>query len=327
MIRNVHERRLTSPPSEIGKLLDTLAGSADAVWPTDSWPAIKLDNGLTVGSAGGHGTIRYHVESYDPGRRVVFRFTPDVGITGTHTFTNTPDGADGADGSTIRHDITASTTGPMKILWPLMIRWLHDALIEDAFDNIEAALAAQPTPKRKYSSGVRALRSLLGPSPAVSSRAVRSIGDVTATALFAVGTLHAAWGLGMRWPGTDAVSLASKVVGGTSFPSPADCFAVAGLLAAATGLVVARTRPKSRLGQLTPAPLPAIGVLTVGGVVALRGVVGWLASASGLLQSTDEFRRLNLWVYSPFCIALAAGALSVSGIGQTSGVNSALGRS
>jgi Protein of unknown function (DUF3995) len=152
----------------------------------------------------------------------------------------------------------------------------------------------------------------MAPSPAASSR--RVAGDATAAALLGIGGLHAAWGLGFTWPGTDAASLASKVIGGTNLATPAECFVVAGLLATASGFIHARTRPTGRLGRVIHAPIPALGVCSIGGVLALRGALGWIGSASNLLRTTSEFRRNNLVLYSPLCLALAAGAFWANGV-------------
>ncbi len=310
MIRNVHERLVNASPERVGQLLDSLAGDNDMVWPRDAWPPMKLSNGLAVGSIGGHGAIRYSVESYTPGRKVVFRFADNMGIVGTHTFATEP-----VDTVTtmVTHELIGTTTGAMKLVWPLFIRWLHDALIEDALDNVEGIAANDGKIGRTYPFGVRHLRSIAGPSAATQSRPVRRVGNATALGLASAGAIHAAWGLGMRWPGTDATSLARKVVGSSIFPSSRDCFAVAGLLGIASSLVVARTRPKSRIAKIAPDPIAGLGVGVLGSVLAARGVLGFVGSATNLLHTTPEFRRLNLVIYSPLCIALAIGAFAVNG--------------
>jgi Protein of unknown function (DUF3995) len=319
MIRNTHQRKLTASVDFVGPILDTLAGPNDLVWPADAWPAMKLDRGLMVGSSGGHGPIRYHVEAVEPGRSVVFRFEPGMGIVGTHRFTvaSCAEGQGEATGGTIvRHELEGSATGPMRIVWPLVIRWLHDATVEDALDNVEAAVMAKPMPTRNHSFWVKVLRSLVGPSPATTSPLVRALGDATSCALLGLGALHAAWGVGVTWPGSDSLSLARKVIGASTFPSSVDCFVVAALLATASGFVVARTHPTSRIGWVVPAPISGLGVSAVAVVLAARGALGWVGSAAKLLPTTAEFRRLNLLVYSPLCLLLAAGAFSVTGIRQ-----------
>jgi hypothetical protein len=53
MIRNVHERVLDAAPSEAGALIDGLAGEHDRLWPSERWPAMRLDRPLAVGRAAG----------------------------------------------------------------------------------------------------------------------------------------------------------------------------------------------------------------------------------------------------------------------------------
>lgn len=154
MVRNVHERRLQAPPERVGSLLDTLAGPDDRLWPAPAWPPLRLDRPLGVGAAGGHGPIGYVVEAYSPGRTVRFRFEPGLGVDGTHTFVVVPDG----DGSVLRHQIEARTVGRMRLLWPLAVRWLHDALLEDLLDRAEAQADGVVVRPARWSPWVRLLR-------------------------------------------------------------------------------------------------------------------------------------------------------------------------
>jgi hypothetical protein len=309
MIRNIHERRFPCETSTVGAVLDTLASDNDLVWPADSWPPMRLSDGLSVGSSGGHGPIRYDVEHYEPGVSVVFRFDPTIGLIGDHRLDVTANG-DGT--TTLRHQLQGRPVGAMRLAWPLLFRWMHDALIEDAFDNVSAAVDGRPAPTtRHHSLLVRQLRKAQRPRVRrATSMSGRVAGNSTAVALAAVGALHAAWGLGLTWPGSDAASLARRVVGGEAMPSSTACFGVAGLSMAAAGLVTARTRPRSVFGRSLPAPLVELGVVTAGGVLALRGIVGPVVSSLKLVRTTAEFRRLDVLLFSPVCIALAAGAWS-----------------
>jgi len=47
---------------------------------------MKFDKPLSVSANGGHGPIRYFVEEYEPGKRVVFRFTGPNGFDGCHGY-------------------------------------------------------------------------------------------------------------------------------------------------------------------------------------------------------------------------------------------------
>jgi hypothetical protein len=155
MIRNVHCRELPVPIAEVGPLLDDVL-SPDSIWPTAGWPALRLDHGLTIGSSGGHGPIRYRVSDYRPGRRVEFAFAPSMGVEGTHAL-ELHDGS--RPGSTlVRHTLIGRPTAAMRLRWAFAIGWLHNALIEDLLDNIAVAAGHPPAKPARWSPWVRLLR-------------------------------------------------------------------------------------------------------------------------------------------------------------------------
>jgi hypothetical protein len=155
MITNIHERVLAASPTAVGELVDTLSSGDDRVWPIRRWPAMRLDKGLQVGSDGGHGPVRYEVARYEPGRLAAFAFTPKFPIAGEHRIEVLP-GPDG--GTRLLHTLEGRPHSWMRLGWPLLFRWLHDALIEDAFDRTEAELAGVEWQPRKLPAHVRALR-------------------------------------------------------------------------------------------------------------------------------------------------------------------------
>ena len=136
-VTNIHQRILHYPDQEVGNLLQTLASDNDQMLATHKWPPMRLDNGLQVGSRGGHGPIRYWVKAYETGRSVTFQFDMK-GFDGTHQFTIQ---AIEADKTQIKHLIKMKTSGWATLKWVLAIRWLHDAFIEDAFDKVENNLS------------------------------------------------------------------------------------------------------------------------------------------------------------------------------------------
>jgi Protein of unknown function (DUF3995) len=313
MIRNVHSRRFMVTAEQLGRVFDTLAGDNDLVWPAWRWEPLRMDNGLQVGSAGGHGSIRYRVESYVPGRSVVFRFDDNVGIVGTHSFRVEP-AVDDPNAATITHELLGEATGQMKTLWPLLVEKLHDATIEDSFDTVAVAVDDHSQPVRRVSFIERQFHAIINRSPAATSKPIRIAGDLTAAGLLAAGAIHAAWGAGLYWPGTDSITLAQRVVGGSVFPAPRDCFLVAGVLTAAAGLLAVRTHAKPKWEISSVGPLSGLGVAGLGIILAARGSLGLLASATGIPQTTGVFRRLNALIYSPLCLLLAAGAFLVNGM-------------
>jgi Protein of unknown function (DUF3995) len=307
-MRNFHQRSLLFSIDAVGKLLDSLAGPDDRLWPKDVWPSIRLDRGLAIGSTGGHGQIRYSVEHYEPGRSVGFRFAPGLGIEGMHTFQLADDGK---DGTMMSHVLEGKAKGAMLLLWPLAIRWMHDAVIEDAFDNAEAALRGEPIPSRNHTRFVKFLkRSMSSPKPDGFGR---SVGTVAAITIEAIGLLHLAWGFGLTAPAATRQALAQAVVGTTVFPSTASCVVVAALLGAAGVIVAGRAHPKSAISKALPPILSRTGAGAVSAVLALRGGLGLLGGVLGVPATTSTFRMLNLAIYSPLCLALALAIQRIEG--------------
>ena len=266
---------------------------------------MRLSNGLTEGSTGGHGFVRYSVVEVNR-HHVVFRFDERIGLRGTHAFEvhESPNG-----GCILRHVLEGDSLGLMRIAWPLIVRPLHNALVEDGLDNAVRQLDGEHVETRDLSRRVKLLRqglSLLTQRPNPTPPVKQAAGDVAALALGGIGALHAAWGSGLTtWPGADSRSLAEKVVGGTRFPSARACYVVAALLGTASGLVAMRSRvtdPKSFA-------LAHIGTKTVGSVLVFRGVGGLIVSSLGVFNQTSAFRRANLFLYSPLCLALGAVTL------------------
>jgi len=153
---NVHERFIPGNAEEASALVDSLASEDDALWPR-TWPRIHLDGGLRVGAAGGHGPIRYSVETYAPGRSVTFRFDPVTGFGGRHWLELAPR----EDGVWLRHVVSGESGLLGGLYWTFIARHLHDALMEDAFDNAERALTGDVNEPARWSLRVRALRAVL----------------------------------------------------------------------------------------------------------------------------------------------------------------------
>ena len=161
-MKNIQHRIVDAPAAQVGALLDRLAGPDDVLWPT-GWPPLRLDRGLVPGSTGGHGPIRYAVSEYEPGRRLRFRPEPGTGLDGFHEFTVRPLDAGRCE---LVHVIRARTHGAMLIAWPLAVRWLHEALLQDLLDQAETAAARGPRRPNSWSPWVRLLRRWHAPRPA-----------------------------------------------------------------------------------------------------------------------------------------------------------------
>ncbi|MDY7103098.1 MAG: DUF3995 domain-containing protein [Actinomycetota bacterium] len=135
----------------------------------------------------------------------------------------------------------------------------------------------------------------------------RIAGLASAAGLGTAAAIHAAWAVGSTWPRADADALADLVVGRRPFPSAAATWAVAALLAGATGVVgVAATSGRHARNRATTTARHASAV--VAAVLALRGAGGLAVAGRAARLTTDEFARMDLRVYSPLCLGLAAGA-------------------
>lgn len=154
-VRNVHERAFAAPERAVGGLIDSLSSENDRLWPRESWPAMRFDGPLSVGARGGHGPVRYLVEAYEPGRRVVFRFTEPRGFRGTHGYVLERKSARDV---VLRHELEMETAGLALLTWPLFFRPLHDAVVEDSLDRAELELSGRVEAERTWSRYVRLLR-------------------------------------------------------------------------------------------------------------------------------------------------------------------------
>ncbi|GAA1321528.1 SRPBCC family protein [Pseudonocardia xinjiangensis] len=157
MVRNVHERLVPGPLSEVGPLLDRLGGPDDVLWPSPAWMPMVLDGPLAVGTTAGHGPVRYRVTAHEPGRRLEFTFDPRTGVRGTHTFTAE---SAGPDSTVLRHDMVFRLFGATRLTWPLAVRWMHDSVLEELLDNAERAVGTRPARPVRRSPWVRLLQSV-----------------------------------------------------------------------------------------------------------------------------------------------------------------------
>lgn len=166
---NVHQRSFAAPRDGVGRLVDGLASESDALWPHDNWPAMRFPQGLTVGSKGGHGPIRYTVTEVIPGARAAFRFDPEglaAGFSGSHYFDVVPNRGQ----VILRHVIDARCGLGTWLKWMIVVRPLHNALAEDALDRAERELTGTVHQPNRWGLWVRTLRSIV----ARRDRAVRS---------------------------------------------------------------------------------------------------------------------------------------------------------
>jgi hypothetical protein len=100
---------------------------------------------------------RSNVAHFEPERRVEFTFEPSTGVEGTHAFDVLPGSRPGR--TVLRHTVIAHPIAlTMRIGWPLVVRWLHDACVEDIFDQVQRSLGQTVEHPNHPSLYVRALR-------------------------------------------------------------------------------------------------------------------------------------------------------------------------
>jgi len=140
-VLNIHERELEANHERVGALIDSLSSEDDRLWPSHSWPRMKFDRPLSIGANGGHGPIGYFVEEYKPGQFIKFRFTSPKGFNGFHRYEVVRSTQQSV---LLRHTIEMTLHGSAFLTWPLIIRPLHDALLEDALATSQASLGMIP---------------------------------------------------------------------------------------------------------------------------------------------------------------------------------------
>ena len=269
-IDSIHTRELLVPAEKLGELLDGLAGPDDKLWPIARWPhdSIELDRPLGVGARGGHGSMRYTVVAYEPGRLITFEFEPGSGLRGHHGLEIEPVGNGRAR---MRHVLDVEVDGIYRLLRPVFLA-MHDALVEDILDKAELATTGRLARPARWP---RWLRLANGIEVALRPRRGRLAALAIPGALVGIGGIHAAWALGWRWPGGNDAAFAERVVGnGAELPPTWATWAVSAALVAA-GVVVHRAANGAG-GRARLAAWGVAAVFTARGALAIGLGAAWL---------------------------------------------------
>jgi hypothetical protein len=131
------------------------------------------------------------------------------------------------------------------------------------------------------------------------------LASVSAATMFLLAALHAYWGFGGVWPGTDAISCARTVggfPGATRMARPSACFAVAAALATAAPIALVQGGLVQFEGI---GPLPALAAGGVAFVFTGRGIAGF-TPAWRRLTPEQPFAKLDVRYYSPLCLLIGA---------------------
>lgn len=328
-IKSIHTRELPVSPEEVGALLDCLGSPGDRLWPTDRWPTtpLEIDGPLAVGAQSRQGVlrltqIRQVVDGYVPGRRIAFRFAPGLGIVGTHSLDVEPLGEHRCR---LTHILDGRVEPKVIPVYPILIRQ-HDALAEDLLDRAELATTGAIARPARWPTSVRIANALElaiarrrgilpGPPRAPLDRLTRFSGLAVPAVLVALAALHASWALGSYWPANSASELAEYVLSdgerhrlGGDLPSAALTWAVALSLAGAAAVVRAAAGG-ARSRWLRRA------AWTVAAGLFVRAVAYLPSDLIGGLE--DTYQRLDMALYAPLCLGLAAGTAVV--VRQTDG--------
>ena len=132
----------------------------------------------------------------------------------------------------------------------------------------------------------------------------------------AIAVLHAHWGLGGVWPAASAERLAKAAVGTpgiVKMPSLRSCFLVAALL---SGVAVWPLFATRLLPEVWPRWLTLLAGAGIAAVFLGRGLAGY-TSVWRRRFGEQPFARLDRLAYSPLCLALGAGFLTILIAGGT----------
>ncbi|NJK45685.1 MAG: DUF3995 domain-containing protein [Pleurocapsa sp. SU_196_0] len=127
-----------------------------------------------------------------------------------------------------------------------------------------------------------------------------------AAILITLCVLHLYWAVGGKWPGTSSINLNEIVVGGaprTQPPSSLACAIVAICLAVASWVTLAT---RGFVSPLLSAELNRWAAWGLVAVLTLRGLGGYLETHIRPSVIGTPYARLNLILYSPLCLMLAA---------------------
>jgi len=129
---------------------------------------------------------------------------------------------------------------------------------------------------------------------------------ILAVVVLILAALHAYWGFGGVWPGSDPASCARKVAGFrgiTGMPGPGASFAVAGALALVAFFALSQG---GAVAQPFPRALLTLGTLGAAMVFLGRGFAGF-TPAWRRRTPEQPFATLDVRYYSPLCLAIGAG--------------------
>jgi hypothetical protein len=134
---------------------------------------------------------------------------------------------------------------------------------------------------------------------------------LTITGLAGATTLHVLWAAGSSFPAASRRELAELVAGSRRFPSTSATIGVAGLLATATVATAAQAGHLEPVRRRVPRLVRAATAVASVTLLA-RGAAGLAIELSRVTPTPSRFRKWDLALYSPLCLALGLGAASAA---------------
>ncbi|MET7305336.1 SRPBCC family protein [Embleya sp. NPDC005575] len=151
---NTHRRVVAAPPERVWEVLARIGSPGDRLFPRD-WGSVEAPEGLRPGAPFHHRGMRCRIEAVEPEHRLWIAFPPEHGGEHGFTLTRAPGG-----GTTVTHTLRSHPRGTDRVLWCLVTRAVHNAVIEAVLDNLERTACdgtlARPTHRRhRYAHLVR----------------------------------------------------------------------------------------------------------------------------------------------------------------------------
>jgi hypothetical protein len=138
-------------------------------------------------------------------------------------------------------------------------------------------------------------------------------GMAVAAVLAADALAHLYWTTGATWPGSNARSVSLAVLNFEVPFAPRVLLPLVGLLCVASMMMIASVGRLGRLGRLIPDGLLRLGTLAVATATLLRGVLGVVWALGNGVDTWMPFYWLNLFVYTPACLALFVATVIARG--------------
>ncbi|NUS74566.1 MAG: hypothetical protein HOQ05_14380 [Corynebacteriales bacterium] len=162
MVQNRHSRILPTAPHHVWELLTNvpyeLISSApyegNGVFP-DAWGGFRAPSGFIPNAPAGHGPFNYIVKTVEPGRRLMFK-----SVDGKSEFGFVMEQQ--RDHTKVSYVLDMPLHGKEYFRYQLVGRHLHNAWINDVFDNIERAVTLQLAQPAQWSPWVKLLRRFIG---------------------------------------------------------------------------------------------------------------------------------------------------------------------